>query len=135
MALAELEDGSIVKLEKECTCIIHHGPCWVQIDKLHRRLNQPLFDRFWRAVETGNYTDAVLAREAIAQEELRRLRELRMNMERLRIVRLIHEPDDDLPLKQQKRRTRKKKKPEPEMTFTGDKVILTDPITHKPIGA
>jgi hypothetical protein len=135
MAKAELEDGSIVTLEKECTCIIHRGPCWVHMDKLQRRLNQPLFDRFWRAVETNNYMDAVLAREAIAREESSRLKELRINMERRGIVRLIHEPDDDLPLKQPKRQTRKRKKVEPEITFTGDRVLLTDPITGKPIGA
>lgn len=133
MAKAELADGTIVTLEKECTCIIHCGPCWVHMDKLKKQLNQPLFDRLRKAVEEGNYHDAVLAQRAIAIEESARLREKRLNMERLGIVRLIHEPDDDLPLKQPPRRTRKRKA-KPEKFFTGDKVLLTDPETSKPIG-
>lgn len=134
MAKAKLTDGTIIKLEHDCECITHRNPHWVHMDNLRRQANQSLFDRLKRAIESANHQDAVLASQAFAQEELRRLREKRWHMEKLGIVELIQEPDDETPVHHPKRRTRKRKA-EPEKTFTGDRIILTDPITHKQIGS
>lgn len=39
---ARLEDGSIVTLEKDCSCIDHQGPHWLHSDHLFRQLNLQL---------------------------------------------------------------------------------------------
>lgn len=39
---ARLEDGSIVTLEKDCSCIDHVGPHWLHSDRLFHRLNLQL---------------------------------------------------------------------------------------------
>jgi hypothetical protein len=40
--LARLEDGSIVTLEKDCSCTDHDGPHWLHSDRLFHRLNLQL---------------------------------------------------------------------------------------------
>jgi hypothetical protein len=42
---ARLEDGSIVTLEKDCSCIDHEGPHWLHSDHLFRQLNLQLLGR------------------------------------------------------------------------------------------
>jgi len=39
---ARLEGGSIVTLEKDCSCIDHEGPHWLHSDQLFRQLNLQL---------------------------------------------------------------------------------------------
>jgi len=39
---ARLEDGSIVTLEKDCSCIDNEGPHWLHSDRLFRQLNLQL---------------------------------------------------------------------------------------------
>lgn len=39
---ARLEDGSIVNLAKDCSCIDHEGPHWLHSDRLFRQLNLQL---------------------------------------------------------------------------------------------
>ncbi len=39
---ARLENGSIVTLEKDCSCIDHEGPHWLHSDHLFHQLNLQL---------------------------------------------------------------------------------------------
>lgn len=138
MTKAKLEDGTIIQLERDCECITHRNPHWVHSDNFHREQNRKAIE----PILPGNLPDQISATfrdwayalmDWHAKAELIRLREKRQNMERLGIVELIHEPDDEMPVHQPKRQ-RRKRNPKPEMTFTGDKVLLTNPITNKPIG-
>ena len=36
---AELEDGSVVELEKDCGCVTHVGPHWLHMDEMDRERN------------------------------------------------------------------------------------------------
>lgn len=40
--LARLDDGSIVTLEKDCSCLDHDGPHWLHSDRMFRQLNLQL---------------------------------------------------------------------------------------------
>jgi hypothetical protein len=98
MTKAKLTNGNIVQLERDCTCITHRNPHWVHMDNLSRLLNQPLFNRLKNDIETNNHHDVVMVQRAISIEEVVRLKEKRLNMERLGIVELFHEPDDETPV-------------------------------------
>jgi len=75
---AELADGLIVELQKDCDCVTHDGPHWIYMDKLWRMMNQELLN-------IG--TD--LACNGFAKEDLARLQIKEREMQRQGIKRLI----------------------------------------------
>lgn len=89
---ARLESGEIVTLEKECECLpeIHDGPHWLHMDAYDKGVSQGFLDRLMRDVAENNWRDFPLAQQALAQNELRRLRNKRFEMERRHIVEIFH---------------------------------------------
>jgi hypothetical protein len=87
---ARLTDGSVVRLVKDCGCLTHEGPCWLHMDHLDRLRNRRLL-RSLQAQAAGP-TDvgrwAVLC-DAYMRDEMARLREKRLEMERRGIVELL----------------------------------------------
>lgn len=75
---AELMDGSIVELQKDCDCVTHAGPHWLHMDGLWRAMNQALLQ-----------PETARAWDAFVNEDLARLRVKRIEMERFGIKRLI----------------------------------------------
>ena len=39
---AELKNGEIIDLEKDCGCITHDGPHWLHMADMEKELNAPL---------------------------------------------------------------------------------------------
>jgi len=78
---AELTDGRVVSLIKDCACITHEGPCWLHTDQLHRMEQR-------RHLDAGNW------RGWLAVEGLR-LREKIWAMQSRGIVRLLADSDDE----------------------------------------
>lgn len=75
---AELVNGSIVELPKDCDCLTHDGPHWVHMDRVWRAMNQEL-------LSIG--TD--LAIRGFVQEDLARLQIKEREMQCQGIKRLI----------------------------------------------
>jgi len=75
---AELIDGSIVELQKDCDCVTHTGPHWLYMDRVRRAMNQALLR-----------PETALAWDAFCREDLARLRTKEIEMERFGIKRLI----------------------------------------------
>jgi len=75
---AELENGTIVDLEKECGCITHEGPHWIHMDKMDRERNKKLL-----------MIGGDLATRGFLIEDLERVKQKRRNMELRKIRRLI----------------------------------------------
>ncbi|MCD2452043.1 MAG: hypothetical protein Q8K07_15825 [Methylicorpusculum sp.] len=75
--LAKLEDGSIVTLEKDCSCTDHDGPHWLHSDRLFRQLNLQLLG-------SNN-----LQTQAFAMEEQARLTRKLSIMKAKRIAELL----------------------------------------------
>lgn len=88
---AELKDGTIIQLHKDCGCLdefhSEHVPHWVHMDVLDRKLNQKHLEK-----EPKTF----LAGQAFLQEEIRRLNDKKSNFSRYGIVRLIPEEGDKL---------------------------------------
>lgn len=140
MAKAELIDGTIIDLPRNCQCVTHRNPHWVHMDIFHEKQNQKLAEPILAVVADAEKPvgfdsfHGIATLQFVANAELRRLGEKRCEMEKRGIVKLIAEPNDEIPLYKPKRPKRKKDLG-PELTFTGDRVVLTDAITGKMIGA
>lgn len=74
---ARLDDGSIVTLEKDCSCIDHEGPHWLHSDHLFRQLNLQLLG------------PSMLQTQAFATEEQARLTRKLSIMKAKRIAELL----------------------------------------------
>lgn len=74
---AELENGEIITLEKDCDCITHEGPHWVHLDRIYKEKNQIILSR------GGRYSV-----EAFCQEECARLDEKERQMKQRGILRI-----------------------------------------------
>lgn len=47
--MAELTTGEVVELVKDCGCLVHQGPHWIDVDEMDRRSNKEILDRgCWR---------------------------------------------------------------------------------------
>lgn len=92
---AQLADGTVIELAKDCDCITHAGPHWLYADALAKAEN----DRFAAVVERmlGDARTIMAASLAMAAAnkhagyELARLQEKEREMQRRGIVRLIEE--------------------------------------------
>jgi hypothetical protein len=62
------KEAKVVELEQDCNCILHIGPHWIHMDNVDRRMNAKMAPRL------ENPDDAPLAAEAIAREEMARLK-------------------------------------------------------------
>lgn len=76
---AELINGTIVELAKDCECLTHEGPHWIHMDRLWYERNMTLLDGEWSQQKAF----------ALASQELLRLTDKSKTMERLTIKRLI----------------------------------------------
>lgn len=76
---AELTNGEIVELEKDCGCIIHEGPHWLHMDAVDKDLNQQYL------------RPDFLSLHAFAAAEQRRLEIKLREMESRGIARIIRE--------------------------------------------
>jgi hypothetical protein len=87
---ARLVDGSVVPLVKECSCVVHEGPCWLNYDHIVRTQNRRLLASI--QAKAAGPTDvgmwACLC-DAYVHEELARVREKRREMERQGIAELL----------------------------------------------
>lgn len=102
---------------KDCGCPCHEGPHWLYMDELLHEMNQKHLERAREQDAAGNYYGAWLTLVGHAQEELVRLREKRLMMERYKIDRI---PDEMIKLvrasmasyraKEQRKRARDRKK-------------------------
>jgi len=70
---AQLIDGSVVELKKDCECGTHEGPHWLYLDRIDRELN------------------LALPADARVQVEIIRLQEKCRNMELQGIVRILED--------------------------------------------
>lgn len=75
---AELVDGSIVDLQKDCDCLTHDGPHWLHMDRVWHAMNRELLQ-----------PETVQAWDAFVKEDLARLQFKGREMERQGIKRLI----------------------------------------------
>jgi hypothetical protein len=94
---ARLVDGSVVPLVKDCSCVVHEGPCWLNYDHIvrtqNRRLLASIRAQAARPTDPGSW--AFLC-DAYVHEELARVREKRREMERRGIAGLLYaEPAAD----------------------------------------
>lgn len=80
MPKAELEDGTIVALEKDCGCTDHEGPHWLHMDALVKDINSGY-------PRGGGF----LACAGFAQAEEARLNSKLHEMRQRKIKRLIYE--------------------------------------------
>ena len=78
---ARLTSGQIVPLRKDCECVTHTGPHWLDTD------------RAWREANRLPANPSMLALHGHAQEEIMRLGELRRAMEREHIAQLLTDED------------------------------------------
>lgn len=89
---AELKDGTIIQLEKDCGCMdeIHSAkvPHWVHMDEFDRRQNQRHMQRALAGDANGT--------RALIQGSIRRLEDKKYNLTSRGIVRLIPEEGDIL---------------------------------------
>ena len=75
---AELTNGQIVALKKDCDCLTHDGPHWLHANLLWKQRNLRILD-----------SDGQLAGLAFAREEAARLRQLEWEFRQRHIARLI----------------------------------------------
>jgi hypothetical protein len=80
---AQLTDGTIVALPKDCQCTHHDGPHWLHMAEVQRRLNYAAWRPTMTEVETHH----------LAASEIARLHEKAAHMERLGIAQIIREDD------------------------------------------
>lgn len=66
---------------KDCNCCTHDGPHWLYMDYLDRATNLRLLERCVNALLAGNTVDGVIAQQAFAQAEVRRLDEKLYHMQ------------------------------------------------------
>ena len=78
---AKLTNGEVITLEKECECVIHDEPHWIHLDRLLKKLNEPLFELILKS--------DVLAVRVYAVKENARLKEKIRQMEQQKIVEII----------------------------------------------
>lgn len=81
---AELVNGSIIELQKDCDCITHDGPHWLHMDRVWHAINQELLNIGTR-----------MACDGFAKEDLARLQFKRREMERQGIKRLIESEESE----------------------------------------
>lgn len=91
---AELEDGSIVELEKECDCVTHDEPHWIHENDLTKKLLRKDYGWALDAIKESStnfihYYAVLNAIHCYAEEEAERCGGLIKQMERRKIVRLI----------------------------------------------
>lgn len=89
--LGERPDGTLVKLEKGCGCICHNEPHWAYVDRLWREKNRELLREEGRTLEQRYYGAL-----GFPKEELARLAAKAGAFRAAGIVRMIHEPSDEL---------------------------------------
>jgi hypothetical protein len=88
---AELANGEIVTLEKDCNCVTHNDPHWTYMDRVSRNLNRRI------AYEAdGTLKRDFFALYGFAIEEQARCDQKIRDMQRRGIVRLIHEESDEM---------------------------------------
>jgi hypothetical protein len=92
---ARLTTGQIVPLRKDCECITHTGPHWLNATEDRRASNRELLDRAQRSANAGNNMDATLALHGLANEEIARLRELAFQFRKHGIAQLLTPADVD----------------------------------------
>lgn len=85
---AELEDGSIVELEKDCGCLTHDGPHWLHMNDLDRKL----IARDHEA-SAGGLSESVF--QHFIKAETERLAERASHMRSRSIVRIVRERGND----------------------------------------
>ena len=91
---AQLTDGSIIDLPKDCHCVgLHDGPHWVHADDLWRKINREILDMAKRQLDSVKTLMDVSMVEILLdrfeQEEIPRLRTKRREMESCNIERII----------------------------------------------
>lgn len=91
---AQLIDGSIVDLPKDCHCVgLHEGPHWLHMDDLWRKMNREILDMAQAKLGAAktlmdvSMTEVMLDR--FEEEEIPRLRTKRREMERCNIERFL----------------------------------------------
>ena len=94
MMRAELESGKIIDLVRDCECITHDGPHWLHMDQLSKQRNYK--NHQWALESEPPKTNQRLyalqnAIRSYALHESIRLGELRREMERHKICRIISE--------------------------------------------
>ena len=93
---AQLQDGSLITLERDCACLTHEGPHWLYMDAM----SQWFLDRDYRQpieaiIKLGAAATPTQVRHAevlfvhYCQRQAERLGELRRNLETRGIARLI----------------------------------------------
>lgn len=96
MVQAQLTDGRIIELPKDCHCVgLHDGPHWIHADDLWRKENNKILDIAKAKLETvKTLMDASMVEillDRFKEEELPRLRTKRREMEQAGIVRIIRD--------------------------------------------
>lgn len=91
---AQLTDGRIIDLAKDCHCVgLHDGPHWVHMDDLWRKMNHEILDMAKVKLKTAKTLMDVSMAEVLfdrfIEEEIPRLRTKRREMEQSGIVRII----------------------------------------------
>lgn len=87
--IAELVDGRVVALPKDCACQTHDGPHWLHMDRIDRDQNRGLLQA---ARRNGTLVVALLHEHAAA--ELRRLAEKDKHLRANRVARIIPHPSE-----------------------------------------
>lgn len=85
---AQLTNGQIVELPKECDCVTHDDPHWLHMDSFVRNQNASFYDRI-KLSNDPMWVEAALNSLSIGEDN--RLKEKLFNMNRLNIERLIYE--------------------------------------------
>lgn len=91
--MAELNDGSVVELPKDCGCITHEGPHWLHANDLWRDRNRSLMGT--ARAPSADPARRMLAMQGLAREEMARLAEKGRLFERHGIARLIRAADQN----------------------------------------
>jgi hypothetical protein len=80
---AQLTNGQIVELEKDCECVIHDGPHWLHMDAFDKAQNRELIEKA-KALTEGQPT---MIDVMMAEVHFRRIGEL----ERVRLITKLNE--------------------------------------------